>query len=79
MTVSVPVKRRIQTIVVFDEAGCIPSYELLGLSMLGHSISSLVCVGDKKLPPYDRSSTASTVYFRGAEQLGGGVQELVGC
>jgi hypothetical protein len=60
-------KTTTKTIVVFDEAGCIPSYELLGLSMLGHSISSLVCVGDKnQLPPYDPSSMA-----------GGGVQSLL--
>jgi hypothetical protein len=46
------------TIVVFDEAGCIPSYELLGLSRLGRSIDALVCVGDKnQLPPYDPSSS----------------------
>jgi superfamily I DNA and/or RNA helicase len=43
---------------VFDEAGCIPSYELLGLSRLGRCIDSLVCVGDKnQLPPYDPSSS----------------------
>lgn len=42
------------TIVIFDESGCIPSYELLGLSRLGRTIKSLVLVGDKKqLPPYD--------------------------
>lgn len=48
-----------KTIVVFDEAGCIPSYELLGLSRLGRSIDSLVCVGDKnQLPPYDPSQSS---------------------
>lgn len=42
------------TVVIFDESGCIPSYELLGLSRLGRAIKSLVLVGDKKqLPPYD--------------------------
>ena len=42
------------TVVIFDESGCIPSYELLGLSRLGRAIRSLVLVGDKKqLPPYD--------------------------
>lgn len=42
------------TIVIFDESGCIPSYELLGLSRLGRAIRSLVLVGDKKqLPPYN--------------------------
>jgi superfamily I DNA and/or RNA helicase len=68
MTVSGTQKKTTtKTIVVFDEAGCIPSYELLGLSMLGHSISSLVCVGDKnQLPPYDPSS-----------MVGGGVQSLL--
>lgn len=41
------------TVVVFDEAGCIPAYELLGLSRLKRSICALVCVGDKhQLPPY---------------------------
>jgi hypothetical protein len=47
-----------KTVVVFDEAGCIPSYEFLGLSRLGRSIESLVCVGDKnQLPPYDPNSS----------------------
>ncbi len=42
------------TIVIFDESGCIPSYELLGLSRLGRDIKSIVLVGDsKQLPPYD--------------------------
>lgn len=42
-----------ETIVVFDEAGCIPAYELLGISRLKRSIKSLICVGDKhQLPPY---------------------------
>ena len=46
-----------ETIVVFDEAGCIPSYELLGLSRLNRSIKALICVGDKhQLPPYAPSS-----------------------
>jgi len=43
-----------ETVVIFDESGCIPSYELLGLSRLGRAIKSLVLVGDQKqLPPYD--------------------------
>lgn len=47
------------TIIVFDEAGCIPSYELLGLSRLGRSIEGLVCVGDKhQLPPYDPGASS---------------------
>mmetsp|Transcript_3022 Transcript_3022/g.8731 ORF Transcript_3022/g.8731 Transcript_3022/m.8731 type:complete len:1063 (+) Transcript_3022:1610-4798(+) len=46
------------TVVVFDESGCIPAYELLGLSRLGRAIESLVLVGDKhQLPPYDPTST----------------------
>jgi len=49
-------KKSKKTIVVFDEAGCIPSYELLGLSRLGRDIQALVVVGDKhQLPPYDAS------------------------
>ena len=46
-----------KTIVIFDEAGCIPSYELLGLSRLGRDIEALLLVGDKhQLPPYDPSN-----------------------
>ena len=46
-----------ETIVVFDEAGCIPAYELLGLSRLNRNIKALICVGDKhQLPPYSPSS-----------------------
>lgn len=41
------------TIVVFDEAGCIPCFELLGLTRLGRNIEALICVGDKhQLAPY---------------------------
>jgi hypothetical protein len=75
MTVSGTQKKtNTKTIVVFDEAGCIPSYELLGLSMLGHDIVSLVCVGDKhQLPPYDPSSISKQQYMsNGAKDLGGG-------
>lgn len=44
------------TIVVFDESGCIPAYELLGLTRLGRNIVGMLLVGDKKqLPPYDPS------------------------
>jgi hypothetical protein len=44
-------------VVIFDEAGCIPSYELLGLSRLGCKIVGLVVVGDiHQLPPYDPGS-----------------------
>lgn len=59
------------TVVVFDEAGCIPSYEFLGLSRLGRSIESLICVGDKhQLPPYSpgtsqqKSGRSRTAYSR---------------
>jgi len=49
-----------ETIVVFDEAGCIPAYELLGLSRLKRSIKALICVGDKhQLPPYASNSMGS--------------------
>ena len=45
-----------KTVVIFDEAGCIPSYELLGLSRLGRDIEALVLVGDEhQLPPYNAS------------------------
>lgn len=41
------------TVVIFDEGGCIPSYELFGLSRLGCKIVSLIIVGDvHQLPPY---------------------------
>jgi hypothetical protein len=41
-------------IVIFDEAGCIPSYELVGLSRVNGNIEALVAVGDKyQLPPYN--------------------------
>lgn len=43
-----------KTIVIFDEAGCIPAYELLGLSRLGLGVDAIVAVGDKhQLPPYN--------------------------
>jgi hypothetical protein len=49
------------TIVVFDEAGCIPDYEFLGLSRLGRDIKALVCVGDKhQLPPFSAASANRT-------------------
>jgi hypothetical protein len=54
-----------KTIVVFDEAGCIPDYELLGLSRLGRNIKGIMCVGDKhQLPPYDPNSMRTPVVFR---------------
>lgn len=54
------------TIVVFDEAGCIPDYELLGLSRLGRNIVALVCVGDKhQLPPFSAAASKRTPTPRG--------------
>jgi hypothetical protein len=42
-----------ETVVIFDEGGCIPSYEVFGLSRLGCKIVSLIVVGDvHQLPPY---------------------------
>jgi hypothetical protein len=78
MSVSGMQKKR-KSIVVFDEAGCIPSYEFLGLSMLGRSINSLVCVGDKnQLPPYDPGSNSTNRYTsHGAESLQEGVKSLL--
>lgn len=49
-----------ETVVIFDEAGCIPSFELLGLSRLGRDIQSIVLVGDKnQLPPYNPSNNTN--------------------
>lgn len=49
-----------ETVVIFDEAGCIPSFELLGLSRLGRDIRSIVLVGDKnQLPPYNPSNNTN--------------------
>jgi len=43
-----------ETICIFDESGCIPAYELFGLTRLGRPIKALLLVGDKhQLPPYD--------------------------
>jgi AAA domain len=54
------------TIVVFDEAGCIPDYEFLGLSRLGRDIKALVCVGDKyQLPPFSAAASKRTSTPRG--------------
>ena len=50
-----------KTIAIFDEAGCIPSYELVGLSRLGRCINGIVAVGDKhQLPPYDPGQSFGT-------------------
>ena len=44
------------TVVIFDESGCIPEYELLGLGRIVKDIASIVLVGDiHQLPPYDAS------------------------
>jgi hypothetical protein len=52
---------QVDTVVIFDESGCIPSFELLGLSRLNCEITSIVAVGDKKqLPPYDPSSNSNS-------------------
>ena len=42
---------------IFDESGCLPSYELLGLSRLECNVDAIVVVGDKhQLPPYNPAS-----------------------
>ena len=52
-----------ETLVIFDEAGCIPAYELLGLSRLSCIIKSLVLVGDiHQLPPYDPGTGFTSGY-----------------
>lgn len=44
----------VKTIAIFDEAGCIPSYEMIGLTRLGRQIDAIVAVGDQhQLPPYN--------------------------
>jgi hypothetical protein len=53
------------TIVIFDEAGCIPSFELLGLSRLGCEIDAILVVGDKhQLPPYNPDNSGKPRYDR---------------
>jgi hypothetical protein len=43
-----------KTVVIFDESGCIPAFELIGLTRLGITLDAIVAVGDaKQLPPYD--------------------------
>ena len=60
------------TIVVFDESGCIPAYELLGLSRLGRNIVGMLLVGDKKqLPPYDPSQGRGVVTIASARNTRG--------
>jgi len=54
-----------KVIVIFDEAGCIPAYELLGLTRLESTIEALILVGDKEqLPPYQSSAISSSVHRR---------------
>jgi hypothetical protein len=61
-----------KTVVIFDEAGCIPMYEFLGLSRLGRLIVCLVCVGDKnQLPPYDPVSSGNIDGQLGGSRQGG--------
>jgi len=46
-------------VIIFDESGCIPSFELLGLNRLDCQISAILAVGDKnQLPPYDPSNAS---------------------
>lgn len=45
-----------KAIIIFDEAGCAPSCELLGLTRLESSIEALVLVGDKEQLPLRQSS-----------------------
>jgi hypothetical protein len=52
-----------ETLVIFDEAGCIPAHELLGLSRLNCIIKSLILVGDiHQLPPYDPGTGFTSGY-----------------
>jgi ATP-dependent exoDNAse (exonuclease V) alpha subunit len=54
-----------ETIVIFDEAGCIPSFELLGLSRLGYEVEAILVVGDKhQLPPYNPDNNGKPRYDR---------------
>jgi len=42
------------TVVIIDEAGCIPDFEFLGLSRICEDMIAIVLVGDQKqLPPYN--------------------------
>jgi hypothetical protein len=55
------------TIVIFDESGCIPSYELLGLSRLGCEIDAILVVGDKhQLPPFNPDNGGKPRFDRSA-------------
>jgi len=59
-----------ESIVIFDEAGCIPDYELLGLTRICGDIKGIILVGDKhQLPPYDpRQSKPHTSSGRNASK-----------
>jgi hypothetical protein len=49
-----------KTVVIFDESGCIPAFELIGLTRLGQKFDAIVAVGDaKQLPPYDPRQSLS--------------------
>jgi hypothetical protein len=57
------------TIVIFDEAGCIPSFELLGLSRLGCNIDAILVVGDiHQLSPYNPDDTGKPQFKRSRER-----------
>jgi hypothetical protein len=59
-----------ETIIVIDESGCIPSYELLSLSQLKVNIAGIIVVGDKhQLPPYDPGSDMKTRRKRGKSSI----------
>lgn len=61
-----PKTLEVETIVIIDEAGCIPAFELLGLSRLERSIKALICLGDKhQLPPYNPSTVGIRQKSRG--------------
>jgi DNA-binding protein Fis len=57
------------TFVVFDEAGCIPAYELLGLSQISENIVGILCIGDEhQLPPFGNDMALS---FRSGNRKNG--------
>lgn len=69
------------TVVMFNESGCIPSCELLGLTRLDSIIDAIVVVGDKhQLPLHDPASNTrktpkkdsrlfSSSFFRGESSV----------
>ena len=66
-------------VIIFDESGCIPSYELLGLDRLDCPISAILTVGDKKqLPPYNpTSNTRDRNSQRRRDDDGSGLKSLL--